>query len=117
MKTIALISFMLFFVKPGQDNPGILGTWVMEDNNTEIEIEKDGDLYKGTVTKSDLEKAVGKEMLQDLKEADGIWKGKFYVVRRDRLVDVTLKELDDGMLEMEITGPIRSKIVNLSRAE
>jgi uncharacterized protein (DUF2147 family) len=115
MKTIAFISLMLF-VQPLQENPDILGIWALPENNTEIEIEKDGDVYTGTVIKSDVEKAIGTEMLQNLVEEDGIWKGKFYVARRDRLVDATLKPIND-MLELEITGPRKSKTLQLTRPE
>jgi len=58
MKTIVLVSLMLIFAKPVQDDQGILGVWFMSENNTELEIVKDGEFYKGTVIASDQEEAI-----------------------------------------------------------
>ena len=117
MKTTIVITLVLFFVSPWQETREIAGLWKMSDNGTEIEIEKEGDAYQGTVVKSEAAKAMGKVVLQDFKKEGDLWKGKFYAARRDRLVDATLKETDGNTLQLEVQAGRKSRKLNLTRAK
>ena len=89
----------------------------MAENNAEVEIKKEGDVYNGTVTKSDVEKAIGKVVLRDFKKDGDEWKGKFYAAKRDRLVDATLKSAGDDTMEMVVSAGRRTKTVSMTRVE
>lgn len=117
MKTTLFISLLFLFMQPVQETDKIAGVWKLAQNNTEIEMVQEGDSYTGTVVKSDAEKAIGKVILKDFKQEGDVWKGKFYAVKRDRLVDATLKETGDGTLEMEVKAGRRSKKLALTKAE
>lgn len=116
MKTL-IISFVLLFISMDQNQNDIAGIWKMAENNTEVEIKKEGDVYNGTVVKSDIEKAIGKEILQDFKKDGNEWKGKFYAVKRDRLVDATLKSTSEDMMEMVIMAGPKTKTVPMTRVK
>lgn len=117
MKTIIVLTVSLFLMSPLQQEDPILGTWSLDENKTDIEITKDGENYKGIVIKSDAEKAIGKVILQDLKKEGEVWVGKFYAVRKDRLVDATLTALGDDDLELKVMAGRRSRTLDLSRLE
>ena len=112
-----LISIVLLFVSLGQDQDDITGVWKMAENNAEVEIKKEGDVYNGTVVKSDVEKAIGKVVLRDFKKDGDEWKGKFYAVKRDRMVDATLKPTGEDAMEMVVSAGPRTKTVPMTRAE
>ncbi|HHP7242975.1 MAG TPA: hypothetical protein ACFCUD_14975 [Cyclobacteriaceae bacterium] len=117
MKTAILFSVISFFTLISQDQNGIEGMWKMSENNTEIEIKKDGDVYTGTVVKSDVEKAIGKEVLKGLVKDGEEWKGKFYIVRRDRTTNATIKQIDTDNLEMEVKAGLISKTISMKRSQ
>ncbi|MEO1255358.1 MAG: DUF2147 domain-containing protein [Bacteroidota bacterium] len=116
MKTL-LISFALLFISVDQDQDDITGVWKMAENNAEVEIKKEGDVYNGTVVKSDVEKAIGKVVLRDFKKDGDEWKGKFYAVKRDRMVDATLKSAGENAMEMVVSVGRRTKTVPMARVE
>lgn len=116
MKTL-LISFVLLFVSIGQDQDDIAGIWKMAENNAEVEIKKEGDIYNGTVVKSDVEKAIGKVILRDLKKEGDEWKGKFYAAKKDRLVDAILVLTGEDAMEMVVKAGPKTKTVSMTRAE
>ncbi len=116
MKTL-LISFLLLFVSISQDGSDIAGTWKINENNTEVEIKKEGDVYNGTVVKSDIEKAIGKVILRDFKKEGDKWKGKFYAVKKDRLVDATLNSVAEDMMKMMVMAGPRTKTVPMTRVK
>lgn len=116
MKTVILIPIFLLFFLPCQAQDGITGKWKMPENNTKIEITKVNDVCNGRVIQSDTEEALGKVVLKDFERSGEIWKGKFYVVRKDRLFNATLKP-DGDQLEMEVKAGIKSKTIMLSRVE
>ncbi len=117
MKILVILFLSNLFINLNQDKSAILGKWKIDQDNTLIEITQDGDLFKGTVIKSDKEKALGKEILQDFKLENGIWKGKFYAAKRDRLVDATLSETDDQTLKMEVKAGRNTKTIRLTKAK
>ena len=117
MKVIVILTTLLLMLQPSQDESKILGTWRLAENNTEIEIVKDSNIYSGTVVKSDAQKAIGKVLLQDFEKDGDVWKGKFYAVKRDRLVDAIVTKLDENTLEMEVKAGRRSRTLQMVRVE
>jgi uncharacterized protein (DUF2147 family) len=118
MKTTMLVSVLFFFGFVMHDETDVIGKWNLPENNTVIEIELTDGVLSGKVIESDIEEAIGKEVLKDFKKEGDIWNGSFYVVRRDRTVDAIIKELDDNTLEMEVNpGGRRSKTLGLTRAD
>jgi len=116
MKTY-LIALFFLFIYVDQDQDDIAGIWKMAENNVEVEIKKDGDVYHGTVVKSEVEKAIGKVILRDFKENGDEWKGKFYAAKKDRLVDATLKPTGNDAMEMVVKAGFKTKRVPMNRAE
>ncbi|MEL6557564.1 MAG: hypothetical protein AAFQ94_05225 [Bacteroidota bacterium] len=117
MMKITLLLAALFLFTPGQDQSEIVGLWNMTENDTQIEIVKVGDSYTGTVIKSKSEKAIDKVILRDFTKDGEDWKGKFYAVKRDRLLDAKLKTTGDDSLELEITARGRLRKLKLERAK
>lgn len=117
MKTILLLTLSFLINNPVQDEDKLLGTWELPKNSVEIQMVKDGDIYTGTVVKADVEKAIGKVLMQDFKKDGDVWKGKFYVARKGVLLDATLTLLEEDVLEMEIDAGRRKNTINLKRTE
>ncbi len=117
MKMTMFIILLSLFMQPIKEEEFIIGNWNLSENNTEIQIVKEGSIFQGTIVKSDAKKAIGKIVLRDLKKDGEVWKGKFYALQKDRLVDATLKAIGDNTLEMEVSAGMKSKIVKMTRAE
>lgn len=116
MKSILIFTLSLFICQPVQEEDKLQGIWKLP-NNVEIQMVKDGDIYTGTVVRADIEKAVGKILLRDFKKYGDVWKGKFYVARKDRLLDATLTLKRDDSLEVELDAGRKKNKLNLSRTE
>jgi uncharacterized protein (DUF2147 family) len=112
----SVIYFLVIIFSESALKTDIVGTWKLPEDNTEVEIKKDGEDYKGVVVKSDIETVIGEEIIRDLKEKDGIWKGKFYAVRKDRLVDIMIIPNGDE-LDVEISARRRTKTMKWTRVE
>jgi uncharacterized protein (DUF2147 family) len=95
-------------------NADIQGIWKLPEENTEVEFKKYGEIYKGVIVNSDKQKAIGKVLFRDLKEKDGKYIGKFYAIRKDRLVDVEITPQGD-VLDIEISAGFRSKNMKCTR--
>ncbi len=117
-KNLLVIICMLFsFSVYSQGKTPMEGKWKMPDNVTEVEIKKKGNVFNGTAIKSDKENIVGKVILQDFRQEGNIWKGKFYAVNKNRLVNATLKKINDNTLDMQVKAGFMSKTVKLTRVE
>jgi len=117
MKTILLLTLSFLLNNSVQEEDKLLGTWKLPKGNVEIQMVEYGDIYTGTVVKADVEKAVGKVLMQDFKKDGDVWKGKFYVARKDVLLDATLTLAEDDVLEMEIDAGRRKNTLKLTRSE
>lgn len=115
MKTTLFTTLLLFFLYPIQEETKITGIWKLAENNTEVDITEDGGLYQGTVVKSEATKGIGKVILQDFKKEGEVWKGKFYAVKRDRLVDATLEPNGQNKLSLQIKAGRMSRTLELTR--
>lgn len=117
MKTILLFTLSFMFHQPIQEEDMLLCTWNFPKNKLTIEMVKSGEIYEGTVAKAPAKQAIGKVLLQDFKREGDVWKGKFYVIPKDRLLDATLTLKEDDVLEMEIDAGRKTNKIVLTRSE
>jgi len=117
MKTILVLTLSFIINNPTQEEDKLLGTWNFPKDKLAIKMVKNGDIYEGTAVKAPAEQAIGKVLLQDFKKEGNVWKGKFYVIPKDRLLDATLILKEDGSLEMEIDAGRKTNKIVLTRSE
>jgi uncharacterized protein (DUF2147 family) len=115
MNSLFIFSLILILGSSSQKQE-ITGTWSVPEDNTEVEISRSGDTYHGVIVKSDKEKAIGKEILRDLKEKDGKYIGKLYAIKKDRLVDVVITPNGD-QLDLKVSAGIASKIIHWTKVK
>jgi len=115
MKTMMMYLFLILFSSTGNE-PAIVGTWKMSEENIEVEITQDGDVCTGVVVEAPKEGAIGTEILRDLKEKNGKWEGKLYAIRKGRLVDVEIVPSGDE-LDLEVSAGFRSKSMTWTRVD
>jgi uncharacterized protein (DUF2147 family) len=114
MKALIIYFLVIICYVPGQESD-IVGIWDVPENETQVDIKKEGNIYRGIIIKSQKEEAIGKEILREVKEKDGKWEGKLYAIKKDRLLDAMLT-LNGDNLEIEISAGIRGKTVIWTRA-
>jgi uncharacterized protein (DUF2147 family) len=115
MKALIIYFLVMIFSIPAPESD-IVGIWNVPDEEIEVEIKKDGDSYKGVIVKAEKEKAIGKEILRDLKEKDEKWTGKFYAIRKDRLLDVVITPNGEE-LDLEISTGWKTKTMKWTRVK
>lgn len=86
---ILFLHLLISFLIPS-DN--IIGIWDTDKDNTIIEIYEQNGSYFGKIVSSDHEKAEkGTLILKDFKYQDGLWKGKFYSIKFDKVLDAEIQ--------------------------
>jgi uncharacterized protein (DUF2147 family) len=115
MKALIIYFLVMIFSVPESESD-IVGNWNIPEEDIQVEIKKDGEIYNGVIVKAEKEAAIGKEILRDLKEEDGKWTGKFYAVRKDRLLDVVITPNGDE-LDLEISTGRRTRTMKWTRVE
>jgi len=109
MKNIISLIVALSFVLSLSAQEFQIGTWQTGKDNTLIETYQKEGAWFGKVISSDNPKAkIGNDIIRDVRQKDGKWKGKFYVAKRDRLVDAVLEPGND-QLSIEISAMGRSR--------
>ena len=95
----------------------IIGTWNTGEENTLVKIvEKEGE-YFGEIVSSDNPKVeIGKQIIKDLKNKEGVWNGKLYAVRKKEWVDAEMS-LEDDTLKINIKAGFRKKTVEWIKVE
>lgn len=93
------------------------GIWLTGNGKGKIETyQKEGAWY-GKILKSNNKKVkIGDDILRDIKQVDGQWKGKFYVAKRDRLVDAVIEPTEDN-LSITISNGFSSRTLVWKRVE
>jgi uncharacterized protein (DUF2147 family) len=76
----------------------LTGTWNTGKENTLVKIyEKEG-VYFGELISSDNPKAqIGRQLIKDLKNEKGEWKGKLYAPKKKEWVDAEMDLVDDDL--------------------
>ncbi len=111
MKKLALILVSLFFVSwvHGQDMTE--NTWLTGDQNTRVQTyQKDGKWYGKLVSSDNPQMPIGRDVLMGFVKTQGVWQGKVYVVRRDKILNGTIEPYFDKLL-IEVSVGFYSKHV------
>ena len=75
--------------------------WLTGEENTKIETYQKGGLWYGKIVSSDNPKAkIGNDILREFKLVDGVWTGKLYAAKRERMMDAMIGPKTD---ELDIT--------------
>lgn len=111
---ITIVLFVLstsLFAQDRQDE--IVGVWKAEETN--VEIYKEANIYKGNPINAEGERNTEIEVL-NLKYKEGKWVGKIYSKKRGRLVDVEC-QVEGDILHLEITARFISADRQWNRAK
>ena len=115
---ITIVLFVLstsLFAQDKQDQQDeIVAVWITEDE-TKVEIHKEGDTYLGNPISPEGERNTEIEVL-NLKYKEGKWVGKIYSKKRGRLLDVEC-QVEGDILHLEITARFISADRQWSRAK
>lgn len=116
MKIIA--AAFLFFI--GANNmyvQSISGFWNTGKENTIVEISKENGEFLGKIKSSDNEKVtIGKVILKDLIKQNDKWKGKLFVVKRQKWYDVVITP-NETKLDLTVTAGFFEKEVQWSKVK
>jgi len=95
----------------------LTGTWDTGKDSTLVKIfEKEG-VHFGEIVSSDNPKAeIGKQLIKDLKNEDGEWKGKLYAAKKQKWVDAVMK-LEDGDLKITVKQGFMKKTIEWKKVE
>jgi len=85
------------------------GIWSMSKGNTKIEIYEKSGAYYGKIVSSDDEKAKkGTLVLREFTYMDGVWKGKLYSFKKNKLVDAEML-IEDNILKVSFDAGFMSR--------
>jgi len=95
----------------------LTGSWNTGKQNTIIKIfEKEG-VYFGELISSDNPKAIiGKQLIKDVKNDDGEWKGKLFAVKKKEWVDAEFDMKEDN-LEITISVGFFTKTIEWKKVK
>jgi uncharacterized protein (DUF2147 family) len=103
---ILFLSLLISFLTPSNDFTGI---WSMSKGNTKIEIYEKSGAYFGKIVSSDDEKAKkGTLVLREFTYMDGVWKGKLYSFKKNKLVDAEML-IEDNILKVSFDAGFMSR--------
>lgn len=87
MKIIYLSLLLSLFITSDEYK----GFWQTDKENTVIKIYEENNAYYGEIVSSDDPKVkTGTKILRDFTYTDGVWKGKLYAIKMDKLVDAEM---------------------------
>ncbi len=122
-KALAAFVFMLTMISMVQGQDEITGTWLTQEQNSKVEIYKNGTEYFGKIVwlekpmdnkgkpvtdKNNPDKnlksrpVMGLDMLQNLKYEEGKWVGKIYAPKRGFTLDAELMLEGNSQLKVKI---------------
>ncbi|MEH0157105.1 hypothetical protein V6R21_23490 [Limibacter armeniacum] len=112
MKNLVLLFGLLFASVVSYAQASILGKWDTGKENTTIEIKSVGSEFEGIIASSDNSQATaGKLIIKHVKRGGEMYKGKIYIIKKDRWVDVVLIP-KDGILTINISAGWQKKTLN-----
>ena len=102
-------------VAVGNAQQSIEGIWDTGTENTKIKISQNNGEWVGKIISSDNEKVtIGKVILKDLNKQNEIWKGKLFVVKRQKWTDVEIIP-KGAKLNLIVSAGFSSKKVQWSK--
>lgn len=103
--TISLLSINSFA------QPGVVGEWIIGEQNTVVKIEQQNSIYSGKIISSDNPNVkTGILMVKDLKQTKGKWEGKVYSPKQKEWYDAEFTQ-KENKLNIEISVGFFSKTV------
>jgi len=113
MKTFLIFFGLLLTSISMNAQQSIEGLWNTGQDNTKIEIISTA----GKIHSSDNEKAtVGKLIVKELKKMDNTYKGKIYLIKRNRWVDAVFVP-NGNFLNVTISAGLQSKTLKWSKVK
>jgi len=95
----------------------LTGTWDTGKDSTLVKIFEMEGVYLGEIVSSDNPKAeIGRQLIKDLKNEDGEWKGKLYAVKKKEWVDAKM-ELEGSNLKITIKAGFFKKTIEWKKVE
>jgi uncharacterized protein (DUF2147 family) len=74
-------------------------------------------VYLGEIISSDNPKAeIGTQLIKDLNNEDGEWRGQLYAIKRETWVDAEM-ELEEGILKIKVSAGFRSRTVEWTKVK
>lgn len=111
MKQLSIIFCVLFSVLPIDEQLPIEGVWNTGKENTKIEIKKSNNQIEGKILSSDnVRVPVGKLMIKDIVEKNGVFEGKLYVIKYRKWIDVLLNRKETELIISISSGRIHKTI-------
>lgn len=91
------------------------GKWQTGEDNSVVEVTETNGVAVGKLVSSDNPKAVlGTEILRNVTQSGGQWKGKIWAAKRKKLMDATITPSAD-ILQIKVSAGVVSKNVTWNR--
>lgn len=117
MKKTAVFLIVLFTSFSAYAQSPIEGVWATGKDNTMVEIRGTDDVVEGKIHTSDNAKAeIGKLIIKDLREDDGSYNGKLYIIKMQRWVNATFSPKGEKLI-VTVSAGFRSKTVEWEKAD
>lgn len=117
MKKTAVFLIVLFTSFSANAQSPIEGLWATGKDNIKVEIRGDDDVLEGKIQASDNTKAeVGTCIIKNLREDDGSYKGKLYIIKMQRWVNATFSPKGEKLI-VTVSAGFRSKTIEWERAD
>jgi len=111
MRILFIPLIVCLLVSPLFAQTDLAGTWNTGKENTIVKLFEEEGMYFGEIVASDSKKVeIGKQIIKDLKNEDGTWKGKLFVLRKKKWVDAAMS-VKDNNLSITVKAGIVSKTV------
>lgn len=116
-KLIFVTWMMLGYSYDSAAQSTLTGKWQTGEDNSIVQVEETSGVITGKLVSSDNPKAkMGTEILRDFKQAKGVWSGRLYAAKKDKLYDATLS-LNTNTLNIKVSAGIVNKKLAWQRVE
>ncbi len=93
------------------------GLWQVADQPVQVKIHQAEAALHGTVHSAKNAQAIGKVLLKDFKEKEGVWWGMIYVARFGEFKKASLTALNENTLEITVKVGFMSRSVQWQRVK
>lgn len=106
------LPLMLVFSSHAKAQSALDGSWQTGEDNTIVKIETVDGTATGKLVSSDNTKArAGTEIVRDFQQVEGIWTGKIFAAKRNKLMDATITPAADSLNIKVSAGMMSKKLV------
>lgn len=93
----------------------LTGNWQTGEDNSVVEVTESNGIAVGKLVSSDNPKAImGTEILRNVTQSNGVWKGKIWAAKRQKLMDATITPSADT-LQIKVSAGMISRNVTWMR--